>query len=206
MSSNTEPTQRWRETWALLGRPAPGDRLPDLVRRYGEPHRHYHTLEHVLDCLGRSADCRELQARPGLVDLALWYHDAVYDPHRRDNEARSAELAAAALATELPASDATAVRELILDTRHDRAPGSADGAVVADLDLAILGATPARFDAYTQAIRREYAFVPSPLYRRRRAKLLRGFLERPWIYATESFRERYEAQARANLARELEAL
>ena len=99
------------------------------------------------------------------------------------------------------------VRDLVLATRHrSDPPPSADGAVVADVDLTILGEPPDRFDAYQAAIRREYSWVPSFVYRRRRARLLEGFLARERIYATDRFYERYEAAARRNLARALHDL
>jgi predicted metal-dependent HD superfamily phosphohydrolase len=198
--------ERWRRTWGYLGIEPPDHPLGELAARYLEPHRHYHDLRHVLDCLEEAAGCRELQERPALVDLALWYHDVVYDPRRGDNETKSAELAAAALDGLVPARDMEAVEEMILDTRHDRPPRSADGAVVVDIDLSILGAEHDRFEAYRSAIRREYSWVPMPLYRRRRKEVLEAFLGRPLLFRTPLFRERYEARARANLEAELRSL
>lgn len=200
------PRERWSETWALLAAPAPEGRLEDLRTRYAEPHRHHHGLEHVLDCLAKASACREIQSSPGLVDLALWYHDAVYEPRRSDNEARSAELAVNALGGSLPPERVGIVRELILDTRLDGSPSSDDGAVVVDVDRSILGAEAGRFQEYSKAIRAEYSWVPWFLYRRRRAAVLRSFLDRPSIFTTRWFRDRYEAQARANLAAELAEL
>jgi len=195
---------RWAETWSLLGLAPPSGPLALLVERHREPHRHYHVLGHVLDCLGKAAASRSIQRRPAAVELALWFHDAVYDTRRADNEERSAELAAAQLARLVGEDLVAEVRELVLATRH-RAdpPPSGDAAVVADVDLTILGEPPDRFDAYQAAIRREYSWVPSFVYRRRRARLLEGFLARERIYATDRFHERYEAAARRNLTRAL---
>lgn len=204
--------ERWAETWELLGIAgtasiaAGGAALDELCRRYEEPHRHYHDLDHILDCLRQAARSRHVQARPGLVDLALWYHDVVYDPRRGDNEAKSADCAAAALGDWLDAADLAAVKDMILDTRHDEAPRSADGAIVRDIDLSILGRSPERFRAYDEAIRREYAWVPVNLYRQRRAQLLQSFLDRPQIFVSRFFLERYEYRARANLAEALKEL
>lgn len=199
----TNVERRWRETWALLGREAPAELFDDLRARYGEPGRHYHDLGHVLDCLEKAAETREVQDDPAAVELALWYHDAVHDPLRSGDEERSAELARSALAGRIDDARVEKVSSLILDTRHREPPRSPDGAVVADVDLSILGAEPEAFDAFQRAIRREYALVPGFLFRRRRAKLLRAFLDRDRIFTTERFHQRYEARARQNLRRAL---
>lgn len=204
--TNAKEEARWRETWALLDRRAPAELLDELVARHAEPWRSYHTLDHVLDCLAEVAATREIQSDPAAVDLALWFHDAVYDPHRSDNEERSAELAEEALAGPLGGERASTVAELILATSHRAAPPPGDAAVVVDADLSILGAEPERFDSFQEAIGREYAWVPGFLYRRRRAGVLRDFLERERIFTTEPFRLRYEARARENLERALAAL
>ena len=197
---------RWRETWEPLGKEPPAGLFDDLLARYGEPGRHYHDLGHVLDCLEKAAATREIQDDPAAVDLALWFHDAVYDPRRSDNEERSAVLSEEALAGPLGEERAARVAELVLATRHRAPPPPGDAAVVVDADLSMLGAEPERFEAYQEAIRREYAWVPGFLYRRRRAKLLRSFLARERIFSTEPFHERYEARARENLERALAAL
>jgi predicted metal-dependent HD superfamily phosphohydrolase len=191
----------------LLGRAAPQDLLTDLRIRYREPHRRYHTIDHVLECLDLAALTRDLQQRPAEVDLALWFHDAVYDPARADNEEQSAALARQALQTAgLPREYRERIDALILTTRHDADSAEDDAAVVADIDLSILGAEPERFDEYEAGIRDEYAWVPQEIFRSRRAELLRGFLTRRSIYALDFFRDRLDAQARTNLCRSLKSL
>ena len=190
--------------WSSLELDPPPDLFALLLERYRELHRHYHVLAHVLDCLGKADASRPIQRRPAAVDLALWFHDAVYDTHRSDNEERSAELAAEHLSGVLPEDFVADVRELVLATRHRAGPApSGDAAVVADVDLTILGESPDRFAAYQAAIRRENSWVPSFLYRRRRARFLAGFLARERIFATDWFHDRFEAAARRNLARAL---
>jgi predicted metal-dependent HD superfamily phosphohydrolase len=98
------------------------------------------------------------------------------------------------------------VRQLVLATKHDARPASADAALLVDVDLAILGAVPERFDEYERQIREEYAWVPGPLFRRKRREILEGFLVRPHVYNTSHFRDRYEAAARANLSRSIAQL
>jgi predicted metal-dependent HD superfamily phosphohydrolase len=193
---------RWAETWSLAEAPAPRGALDELCVRLGEPHRAYHTLDHVLACLADAASVRDALAQPALVELALWYHDAVYDPRRDDNEAASAALAVDRLST-LDATQAQRVGALVLVTRHPSRPVDEDAKHVVDIDLAILGASPSRFDAYEAAIRTEYAFVQASVYRQRRRALLESFLACDRIYLTDRFRDRLEATARRNLARSI---
>jgi predicted metal-dependent HD superfamily phosphohydrolase/dephospho-CoA kinase len=171
-----------------------------LCVRYAEPHRAYHTLAHVAACLDALDDAAPSAAHGELVELAIYYHDAVYDPRAADNEARSAALASTQLrALGVPAGAARRVHELVLATRTHEATDSL-AALVVDADLSILGAGADDFAAFEQAIRREYAFVPGLLYRRRRRRVLERFLARPAIYRTDAFSCRYEARARVNLA------
>lgn len=198
----------WLRAWHLLSLGPPGhDVWDDLNRRYAEPHRAYHTLFHLEECFARFEEAEPLAERPGEVLVALWYHDAVYDTHAADNEARSAELAIGALGP-TGADEATRHRvvDLILATRHDKAPHTGDAALIADIDLAILGASESRFEEYEAQIRREYSWVPEPLFRETRARLLSAWLDRPAIYATEQFRKRFEAPARRNLRRSVSRL
>lgn len=184
----------------------PADRTA-LEIRWREPHRHYHTMQHLNECLARFASVRDEAARPDEVEAALWLHDAVYDPHAADNEERSAALAAKLLAANHCASETIArVRTMILATKHDAIAPTGDAALVCDIDLAILGANHARFDEYERQVRAEYAWVPAPIYRARRADILRGFLGRPQLFVTASLRAKLEAPARANLARSIARL
>ena len=136
--------------------------------------------------------------------MGLWFHDAIYDTRRHDNEERSADWARSA-ARELGASAESAQRihDLIMFTRHAAEPAGIDAQVLVDADLSILGAHPARFQEYEAQVRTEYGWVPDATFRPRRARILKEFLGRPRLYCTALFRERYEAQARRNLQRSL---
>jgi predicted metal-dependent HD superfamily phosphohydrolase len=181
--------------------------LAEVVGAYTAPGRHYHDLGHVLDCLRKADGVYERLTEGRAVDAALFFHDAVYDPTRSDNEECSADLAERHLrAMGEGATFIAIVRDLVMDTRHVTSPASNDGRYVVDIDLSILGEAANRFDGYERAIRREYAHVPEEAFRAGRAKVLRQFLDRPRIYGTDVFRDRYEAAARANLARSLAAL
>lgn len=199
---------RWDALWARLG--GAGDPAPvydELEARWGEPHRAYHTPDHLRHCLA------ELDGEPAAgddrdaVELALWFHDAVYEPRAKDNEERSAALLRRLLAGRVPPVRVGRAAELVLATRHDQpAPGDPDGRLIVDVDLAILGAPPDRYARYEAAIRREYAWLPAPLWRRGRRQVLERFLGRGTIYLTPAFRARYESAARRNLRAALDAL
>jgi predicted metal-dependent HD superfamily phosphohydrolase len=191
----------------LFDGPAHGTTFDQLVDAYSAPSRHYHNLRHVRDCLDQMKLCVNQLADPRALAAAIWFHDAVYDPTRPDNEARSADLADQYLRTmNEPEEFIAKVHDLILDTRHTAPPTTPDGQYLVDIDLSILGRDGETFDAYDGAIRREYAHVPEPEYRIGRAKVLRSFLSREFIYHTPTFRDLYESPARANLARTIARL
>ncbi|HEY8696806.1 MAG TPA: hypothetical protein VIM02_04255 [Rhizomicrobium sp.] len=199
----------WRQAFDDLDLSCPPPcAFEELVARYSEPHRAYHTVQHLEECLAWFDSARWAIASPGLVALAILYHDAIYDTHARDNEERSADLVCGLLEEYTTVGDETQapLRELILATRHNALPQPGDAEIVVDIDLAILGAARQRFDEYEQQVRREYDWVAEPDFRRGRADILRQFLARPKIYSTALFRERLESAARENLQRSLAAL
>ena len=187
----------------------PADTYPvfdRLVAAYGEPHRHYHTLEHL-------AEVFRVAGRLGggpVVELAVWFHDAVYDPLAIDNEARSADLVADWLAPLGVPSDVTGrAAELVRSTAHLTAESTTDDRqvlVLRDADLAILGAAEARYRQYAADIRREYAHVPDADYRRGRTAVLELFLARPALFHHPLMRAEGEEAARRNMTQELNAL
>ncbi|MEU7772004.1 metal-dependent phosphohydrolase [Micromonospora taraxaci] len=181
-----------------------------LLHRWREPHRHYHTVAHltaVLDVVDEHAD---LASQVDLVRLAAWFHDAVYDPRAagHDNEHDSAALADEVLTgLGVPASSVSEVRRLVLLTAgHTVAPGDRDGALLCDADLAVLAAPTATYERYAAAIRREYAHVPEPAFRAGRAAVLTGLLALPALFRLPPLADRWEEPARDNVRRELAAL
>ena len=203
MSDDVElNVEAWREAWRDLGCPASDSGFRELVARYDESHRRYHTTQHLSECLGLWRSARTLASRPGEVAIALWFHDAVYDTKRQDNEERSADLAREALTLAgLPSDVGERVHALIMATRHDAVPTDDDMQLLVDIDLSILGADAARFDEYERQVREEYAWVPSIMFRRTRRTILEQFLERPRIFQTEHFYQARESAARLNLRR-----
>lgn len=199
---------RWQRSWRELGRPAADETLfRRLVDCWSEPHRHYHTPQHLSECLDLFERVRRNARRPAEIELALWFHDAFYDPTRNDNEERSARWARdSMLEAGLPAETADRLHALVMATRHEAAPEDADAQLLVDVDLAILGSDAKRFDESDEQIRREYAHVPEDEYRAGRRRVLGEFLARPRLYSTDYFYSRYERQARENLARTLARL
>ena len=199
---------RWVALWRELGtKPANRAVLEQLLACYHEPWRAYHTLQHVHACLHRLDGAHHLSQRPAEIELALWFHDAVYDTHRSDNEELSADwVHRCGLEQGLSSVVAGRGRDLILATRHDASPGDGDAALMVDIDLAILGQPAPRFDLCETQIRQEYSWVDQPAFCEGRAEILEGFLQRASIYHTDHLRERFERQARLNLKRSLENL
>lgn len=194
---------RWRDLWHRLGaHAAPEPIFDELIRRYQEPHRAYHTLDHIQDCLRQLDLMRDLAEHADEIEMAVWCHDVIYDPRAADNELRSAAWAEKAL-TEggIPADVIARVQSLILATQHLTPPDQIDAVLMVDIDLSSLGHPAAEFERGNAAIRQEYQWVPELAYREARAKVLESFLARPAIYQTAWFHDRYEAQARQNLTR-----
>jgi predicted metal-dependent HD superfamily phosphohydrolase len=178
-----------------------------IADHYAAPPRAYHNLDHISQMLGEFDAAKHLAQSPDAVEFAIWYHDAIYNSRSKDNEEQSAQLARADLAeAEAPESLLKEVEALILATRHQQPPVTADEQLLVDCDLAILGQPAAAFDAYEKAIRVEYDWVPDTAFREGRAKVLNSFLARPTIYSLPYFQQRYEAPSRTNVARSIQAL
>ncbi len=174
----------------------------ELRTMHASPSRCYHTLQHLQECLLTLVEARAAAEVPNAdaIEMALWFHDAVYDPCAPDNEERSAEIADEMLrrsgASEQLRAD---VRRLILATKTHEHAGHEDAKWLLDIDLAIFGQTAERFAEYEQQIRQEYAWVEEVVYRTKRAEILSRFLERSRIYATDYFHQRLDQKARSNL-------
>lgn len=200
------PLARWRSLMQAWGLPSCEETWRDLCSAYGQKHRHYHTGAHVDACLRHLDTCARALDQPREVELALWFHDAVYNPLSSKNEQKSADWTRDFLTGHgAPAEAVARVVDLIMVTRHDAPTRTNDESFLVDIDLSILGAGPAVYDTFEHAIRREYRHVPAPLYRAGRACLLEQFLARPRIYANPPFAPR-EGQARANLTRAIAQL
>ena len=197
----TDLHESWRRMWSGVG--ASGDGAPtfaELVTRYSEPHRKYHTFQHLEECIRWFEASSHLATRPPEVQAALWFHDAIYNLGQADNEEQSAKWARAVLSSAgVPDDVAARVAELVLATKHTSLPRSQDERLLVDIDLSILGAGEHRFAEYEVQIRDEYSIVAEPIFRQRRRAILQSFLDRPFIYCTAYFRAALEARARFNI-------
>lgn len=190
--------------------PLPGDRAlgARLVAAYAHPDRGYHDTTHLAEVLERihelSAEAVEFDRMA--VVLAAWFHDSVYDG-QPDAERRSAAWAAEALPTLVDPAVVDEVVRLVLLTEHHRpADDDANGGALSDADLAILAAPAERYAAYVATVRREYAHVADDLFALGRAEILRDLLAKPHLFHTAYARAAWEADARANVERELSHL
>lgn len=218
---------RWHRTLSSTLK-APKNGMADgvcdqILASYSESSRHYHTAEHLMNCFqvfDRVFPVQTPDALPasgvtsltpegrGCVELALWFHDIVYDPKdTTSNEAQSAEVAGDVLrGLDLPRF-VEPVKALILLTKHDATPETNEARVLVDVDLAILGEPPAMFDAYERNVRKEFSWVDPDAFKVGRAKVLKRFLDREWIYFTPEMRRNgFEGRAQDNLRRSLKAL
>jgi predicted metal-dependent HD superfamily phosphohydrolase len=193
-----EPHRDW--TWAMLR------------TLYGDPRRHYHTLQHVSACLDLLDEAwvrerlRQNQVATESVELALFWHDAVYVPGSPHNERMSADLLVAlkpVLVVENPDAITSSVWVAIKETQTHATPTNVAAAVV-EIDLSILGTPEATYDAYVRDVRAEYAHVSDAQWRQGRTAFLKGMLERKHIFRWVL--ERFEEPARANMKRELLAM
>jgi predicted metal-dependent HD superfamily phosphohydrolase len=197
-------------SWAALANelelaPEPANDIGfDLAACHTEPHRHYHTMEHITAVL---AHLETLHVTTVTAKLAAFFHDAVYDPTRTDNEAQSAELAREVLiAVDRPEADDVAA--IILATAKHALPDNAprETAAFLDADLAILGAKADVYDQYTRHVRAEYAHMSDDAFQAGRKAILESFLERDQLFFTTAGQAQFEAAARANLRREIATL
>ncbi|WP_329553574.1 HD domain-containing protein [Streptomyces sp. NBC_00696] len=188
--------------------PDPSPYAENLLARWQEPQRHYHTLTHLTSVLDHIDVLEKHATDPDVVRLAAWFHDAVYLPDRSENEERSARLAERALTEAgVPEARTAEVARLVrLTVTHAPADDDRDGQVLCDADLAILAAPPSAYAAYTAAVREEYAFVPNEAFREGRSAILRQLLALPRLFRTPHGAEEWEATARYNLTSELDLL
>lgn len=182
---------------------------PALEAAYAEPHRRYHSRAHIEACLAELAAVPDLTGEERrLLAWAIWWHDAVYDPTRADNEEQSAEMARRDLPSLGAAeSEIAEVERLILLTKGHAVPaGDRLGALLVSIDLSVLGGEPAAYDAYARGVRQEYGHVPEPAFRAGRKAVMQRFLEAPVLFPDPAFRARLEDRARTNIAREIASL
>ena len=198
--------QRWRKLFENAEINKVDSIYNDILNRYSESHRYYHTIDHVKACLCHLDSVENIANRRD-VEIALWFHDVIYDSFKKDNEEQSAIFAGSALNVLRESKQIIdSVKHLVILTKHPSDPKELHEKYLIDIDLSILGSTEDVYGDYEHWIRKEYSKVPSMLYRRGRKKVLRSFLDQTKIYTTELFSDKYEANARINLENALRQL
>lgn len=191
---------RLRNVWRAVGGKAAGTLCEKLMRQYTEPHRAYHNLEHIGDCLKKLDRACVFVRDSRAVEIALWFHDAIYDTQTTDNEEKSAQLFEQnARRSGLPEAFISKVMRMIQATKHIDKPNDQDEEILVDIDLSILGESDTIFARFENNIRTEYQQFSDREYRFGRKEFLKSFLKRPRIYGTDHFYGLYEQKARKNI-------
>lgn len=178
-----------------------------LTASYNEPHRKYHNEKHIDAVLGNLDKARELAVDPVVIELALWFHDAVYKIFSKTNEIDSAKWARDfVLQNNADKSMSQKVYSMIIATQHNSVLNDCDEKLIVDIDLAILGASETDYDEFEQSIRMEYKLIPWSVYKRKRTEILKGFLGRKNVYSHEYFIDSLESNAKINLGNAIERL
>lgn len=205
--TKTDPTlKKAAAYWApLAGRLGLTDAMfADLVKAYGEPHRRYHTMVHIVEMLDCHAESRHIADNPDTIDLAIWFHDCIYDAKLDygENERLSAER----LGEVYEGTGSAAAQVMIRHSAGHAASDDPDLQLFCDLDLYRLGVPFEAFDQHGKDVRAEYAWIDEVVWTTKRNAFFQGLLDRPVIYQTEYWRSRLENQARENLSRTIETL
>jgi predicted metal-dependent HD superfamily phosphohydrolase len=179
----------------------------DLVNHYSENGRYYHDLTHIQRILNVVTSHKEQVRDFRSLELAVWFHDVIWEAEALDNEARSAEYAENVLSElGLPSEIAARVSDMIMATTHNFPVEDKDAQILVDADLSPLGADEEDFKKQSRAIRKEFSWIPDDVYKASRVQLMNRFLSRERIFYTEQFYNSYEAQARRNIQREIKVM
>ncbi len=183
------------------------DTFDELIRHYSSDNRQYHGLTHIIKLLRLYEEHKFNFQNDDIVFFAIWFHDAIYNTWRDDNEQKSAFWAKSVLKeTTLPVESIEKVVRYIEATKTHESENDMDLNFFLDFDLSILGAEEAIYDVYARQIREEFSLTPSFMYKKGRRKILTAMLERPYIYHTSIFQNTMEAKAKENIQRELNRL
>ncbi|WP_179997832.1 metal-dependent hydrolase [Acinetobacter sp. YH12239] len=175
--------------------------LDRLEVHYSEPHRHYHTVQHIVECMDHLQLVLPNLKDPLSVSIALWFHDVIYEPKAHDNEQQSADMMLNIISPHMEMRRCEKIYQWILATKEHRASVDSDLNYLLDIDLAILGSNAKRFEEYQQQIHQEFSWVPSEIYTLKRNEVLNSFYQMESIYKTAYFHDTLENQAKQNLER-----
>jgi len=179
----------------------------DVLEKYSKQHRFYHTPNHILNCLIEFKSIKQLAKNPNELELAIWFHDIIYDPKRHNNEEKSQKYAFDCLKKiKLPEKTIKKVSDLILITKHKTPPKTNDEKLIVDIDLSIFGQSKQVFDLYEKNIRKEYLWVPINIYKEKRIEILQSFFNKNPLYHIKEIHNKYEEIAKINLQRSINKL
>ena len=202
-------TKQFQDYWALTAKQLSLDDdttqkfHASLYDAYSEVQRHYHSIQHIVECLEHFHQIKTHLDDTLSVELAIWFHDVIYNPQAHDNEQQSADYMQRMLENVLGAEQIAKIYAWILATKAHAPTADTDLAYLLDIDLAILASDPMRFAEYERQIQQEYAWVEPSLYVKKRQQVLKHFLEKQLLYQTPFFQKRYERLAKQNLAQAL---
>ncbi|HOX95859.1 MAG TPA: N-methyl-D-aspartate receptor NMDAR2C subunit [Candidatus Woesebacteria bacterium] len=182
--------------------------LKDLEHLYSHPQRGYHNLDnHIQHCLKEFDAVKHLAINPKALELAIWFHDAIYDTKIHGIEEMCADLAFSTCRTaHLSVGFSQKVSDLVLATRHIEEPLDIDAQLICDIDLSPLGLPQIDFDQNSVFIREEYGWVSNADFAKGRMNILKKYLDRRSLYITKYFQNKYGEQARQNLLRSMAEL
>ena len=198
---------RWEALMLTMGLEPSIDSFNALYAAYSEKNRFYHTVRHISAMLSHLDNVTELADRPAELELAIWFHDAIYKALSKSNELDSAIWSQEFLVSKgYDEAGVSRVYNLIMATLHDREVKENDEKLIVDIDLTILGAPDEIYDEFERNVRQEYKMVPAFIYRKKRKEVLKSFLNSDSIYYSDFFKNKYERAARKNIARVIKVL
>src|SRR4030042_4430747 len=195
--------KKWLDFWLKInGRDNGLSQFQNIVKNYCESHRFYHNLNHLNNCLVEFSQFASLAKDEKAIEMALWYHDFIYNPQGKNSEEQSATHAlGVAKSLLLPEDFCQKVKHLIMATKHNKVFHDSDGRLIADIDLASLGKPWEEFETNSKLIRKEYHFLSNKDFADGRIKFFQSLLARESIYSTPYLKIKYEKQAGKNLWR-----
>ena len=197
--------ERWKALMQRLHFKPNEEVFEFLKQKYTEQHRAYHNLHHIKACLEHLDTYPKKINHKNELELAIWFHDIIYDPFRKNNELKSAEELEKFLKRNKADPNLMQMTyDLILSTLHRNPPKNESEALIMNIDISILGSSASDYKTYRVQIRKEYKWVPYFLYRSKRKEILKAFLRRERLYFTDYFYDKYEQLARANILKEIE--
>ena len=198
---------QWLALMGRLGYSSNLDTFSELVAEYSHENRHYHNFSHVFAVLEQFAYTKHLAQDPNAVEVALWFHDAIYKIESTSNESDSARWASNFLQKNgASLTFSSHVSKLIMATAHNISLYDNDQQLIADIDLSILGSSAHIYQNFEDWIRQEYSSIPAFIYDKKRKEVLSSFLDKERIYSHDHFYFQLETSARMNLGRAIAAL